>query len=680
VLEVGVDVGGTFTDIVVFDDETGEVEIGKVASTPANQTEAILRGLHQLNVDIGQVQRFAHGTTVATNATLERKGARTALITTKGFGDVIRFGQMRPYGPGRLWHLDWCRPEGLVPPRRRCYEVPERILYTGEVARKLRDEDILAICEELRKEQIESVAVCFLNSYVNGSHEQRAKELLRGCLPPEVPISLSVETVPEYREFERWSTTVLNAYLTPLLKTYLEKLSDTLRSEGYKGSLFYMISTGGVVTEKTATEYPVRFILSGPAGAVSAGVFIGEASGVQNVITYDMGGTSTDVCLVKESRFTIGRERCFECIPIKTPQLDISTIGAGGGSIAWTDRDDSLKVGPQSAGAVPGPICYGLGGTEVTITDANLLLGRIGVSTLLGGGMVLDKQPIVKAMESLTQKVKVRDIYQLADGIIKVCITNMVGAVRALSIERGHDPRDFVLIPMGGAGPMHAIPIADELGLPKVVVPKHPGNMSAYGLLTCDLRHDYTRTYITQLREADLYHIRSLLKEMADEGRQILNEEGVPADRMDFHYFADMQYLGQSWQLSCPINYDFEIEDMIITFHQEYEKAYKYSRKDTPVELIYLRCVASGRTDKPIIPVNEAALRPLPEAIKEEREVYFDETFVKCPVYERELLSPGVSIDGPAIVEEFSSTTVVFPKWKASVDNIGNLILEPKGD
>ena len=426
----------------------------------------------------------------------------------------------------------------------------------------------------------------------------------------------------------------------------------------------------------TILDYPVRFLLSGPAAGVSAGVYLGEAIGSKDIITYDMGGTSTDVSLTRNLKPVITRERLFAGVPIKTPQLDIITIGTGGGSIAWVDENASLKVGPQSAGAEPGPASYAKGGSRATVTDASLLLGYLSVDTPLAGGLRLNKELAEEAVTSLGQQAKISDQYRLAAGIIEISIGNMAGAIRTLSIERGLDPREFTLVSIGGAGPMYAIPIAEELGAETVLVSNHPGNACAFGLLTTDLQHHYTRTYVIELQEADLPLLRVLLQEMEEEGRDALTKEGLTGERVHIAYSADMRYVGQSYQLEVPVDLKTDLEAMHRDFHDIYHQTYGYSRKQMTIEIVYLRVVASGRFDKPVLRSDGMARGSLSEARTEERSVYFRDKFMTCPVYDRGLLPPESSLDGPAIIEEYGSTTVVFPEWKASVDRYANLILE----
>ena len=675
-LIIGIDVGGTFTDLIIFDSKTGNLQVRKVSSTPDDPVRGLIECLSADRIDLAQAGRFVHGTTIATNAVLERKGAKTALITTKGSRDVIEICGNRRY-TGGLFDPKWVRTKPLIPRNLR-FEVDERISHKGEALAKLKHEEALALFEKLKELRVESVAVCFINSYVNRSHEERIGEWLERELPG-VAYTLSATAVSECGELERFMTALVNAYVAPLLKGYLERLGRVLWDRGYKFQPFYMMSNGGVVTEKTAAAYPIRFILSGPAAAVSAGIYLGERLSVRNIITYDMGGTSTDVCLIKDLKPFMTTRRVFLAFPIRTPQFEINTIGAGGGSIAWVDTTKALRVGPQSAGAVPGPVAYGRGGIEPTVTDANLLLGRIGPTSLLGGTMILHEEAVEKSIESLARKVGVADIYHFAEGIIRIATMNMCGAIREISMLRGYDPRDFTLLAVGGAGPLHAAAIAQELGIRKIIIPNHPGNFAAFGLVAADVRHDYARTYLTELNKADLSRVKGLLKEMADEGRRDLINEGLSGEKIDVSYSADIRYLGQAYELSVPVTIGMEIGDIEREFHREYSQAYGYAREGTDVELVNLRCVATGVVDKPPIPTINNWAKNLAKAMKARRKVYFEGDFVHCPIYQRELLPPDVTIRGPAIIEEYTATTAIYPRWKASVDNLGCLTLEPQG-
>ena len=670
---IGIDVGGTFTDLVIYDEATRTIRTDKVPSTVPDPTDGLMAALKKNRVDLASVRRIVHGTTIATNAALERKGAKTGVIITKGHRDVLEFGMIGRYKPGGMFHPDWTRDEPFSARRLR-YEIDERLAHDGTAIRPLREGEVLAAIDFFRREGVEAVAVCLLHSFFDARHERAIGQLLHEHLPQEVAVSLSSETVPEHREFERWSTTVLNAYVAPRLRTYLRHLGRALHAGGYRGEIFYMTSSGGVVTETAAADYPIRFILSGPAGGVSNGIFVGESAGLRNLITIDIGGTSADVCLIKDLKAVSVSERVFEGTPIKTPQLDIVTIGAGGGSIVWMDREGRLRVGPESAGGYPGPICYGRGGTDVTVTDANLVLGRLGTGNIAGGSMQLDRASALLGIEELAKRVGVADPYRLAEGIIQITVNNMCGGVRTLSVERGHDPREFTLIPLGGAGAMHVIPIARELAIASVLVPANPGTGSAFGLLCTDLQHDYVRTYVTPIRDADRARIRSLLGEMADQGRRTLASEGIASEQMALSYMANMRYQGQSWQLNVPIEIDATMEQTEEAFHKAYRAVYGYSRREMVVELVYLRVLASAYIEKP----NVARAKDDATADREppgRQPVYFDGEFRDTSLYQREALRARDSIAGPAIIEEAGATTVLFPQWRAVVDAAGNLRL-----
>ena len=673
-LIVGADVGGTFLDFVAFDEDTRELRVAKVAADPNDPSGVFMRGLRQMDLDLGQVRRMAHGTTLVTNALIQRRGAKTAVIINQGHRDTLDMGQGRRYEEGGLWNIYWTRKPPFVPRHLR-FEVPGRLDYNGEVLTDLQDEDVLSIIEGIREEGVESVAICFLHSYLDPTHERRAAELVREHLPG-VLVSISADMVPELGEFERWSTTVVNAFVAPLIRNYVTQLRASLGEAGYRRDIFYMESNGGIASEAVASSYPVRLVMSGPAAGVAAGVYIGGASGFSNIITYDMGGTSTDVCLINDLEPDLVTETVVDGNPIKMPQLGVRSVGAGGGSIAWVNVGGELSVGPRSAGAVPGPVCYGMGGAEVTVTDANLVLGRLSPDTMAGGTMRLEVALAESAMKALGERVSVPDIHRLAEGIIKICVNSMAGLVRTLSVERGYDPRDFVLLSIGGAGPMHAIPIAEELSIDKVLVPKNPGNACALGLLTTELRYDYVRTYILPLRQADVAGMKGLLAEMEEEGRRTLIGDGHPLDEISVSFSADMRYLGQWFQLNVPIGSGPVLEDMERDFHAQYKRTYGYRREGVPVELVYLRATVLGEVDKPALESHTLVSRSATQAVTGQRPVSFYGSFVQCPIYDRALLPPGSAFDGPAVVEEYGATTAVFPGWRASVDRFANLSME----
>ncbi len=673
-LNIGVDTGGTFTDFVVFDDERNTLGVAKTASTPEDPTCAFMNGLRELEVDLKSVARIVHGTTIATNAVLERNTQNAAVVVTRGHRDIVEIGQLRVYADNVIFNRHYQRPPPFVPRNLR-FEITERMGPEGEVITAVDDAELDGIIARIRDAGIQSVAVCLLNSYVNSTHEHYVAERLRNALP-EVGVSESMVVAPVFREFERWATTVLNAYVDSSVSRYLRKLSDTLRGAGYAGELFYMTSSGGILTEAVAPSQPVRFLLSGPAAGIRAAVHLGNTANMRNLITYDMGGTSTDISLIQDLNPIVTHERQFAGTVIKTPQLDIIAIGAGGGSIAWVDRDGSLKVGPRSAGAMPGPACYQRGGTEPTVTDANLLLGRMSEGSPLGGSMKLDAGASERVIKALGREIGIEDPLRVAEGILQICNSNMAGAVRTVSVERGLDPREFALLPMGGAGPMHATAVAEELGIDHVFIPPDPGNACATGLLTTDLQHDYVRTYVTEIDTADVSRIHALVEEMSEQGRAQLRKEGIADERIEIRCSADMRYFGQSFQLEIPVTTESTLQQMQAAFNERYENVYGYNRRDKPVELVYLRAVASGIIDKPGKVSRHAAASQGDGVLT--RKVYFHGRFQPCAVHQRNQLEAGTLIDGPVILEEYGATNVIGPGWQVIGDESGNLHITRK--
>ena len=666
---VGVDVGGTFTDVVSVEEDSGEVRVFKVPSTPGNQAEGVLAGILGLCGDCTSIRRVVHGSTVATNTVLEGKGAKVALLTTRGFRDALEIGLCRRMAPGQF-NTKFVRRRPLVPRRLR-FEVTERLLFTGEILESLDEAEVERIAQVLCGERVESVAVCFLHSYANPLHEQRAKAILAKRLE-NVAIYTSAESLSEYREFERFSTTAMNAYIAPVLRRYIVALTRDLGAQGYRADLYSMASNGGIMNSATTLRFPIRTILSGPAAGVSGAIFAGRAAGMVNLITYDMGGTSTDVCLLEGLQPLVSTEGIIAGMPVKTPQLEIHTVGAGGGSIAWIDVDGALRVGPQSAGALPGPACYGKGGTAPTITDANLVLGRLSTSSLLGGQLPVRPSLAHEALARLGASLGRRDLEWLAEGIIQLAVTKMAGAVRKISIERGYDPRGFTLVAMGGAGPMHAVQVAEELGIREILVPLWPGNISALGLLTADLRHDYVQSYICHLTEADPLRMEKLFVEMATEGVMALQEEGVPPERITVERFADLRFAGQAHELMVPVHDGVGAGEIAKAFRERYARRYGHDLEEQ-VELVNLRVTCTGFTRKPCLPDLDNA-RP-PVGPPQERQVYFGGRWHVTPVLPRELLPPRRDVGGPAIVEEFGATTVIPPGWTIHLTSTGAFFL-----
>jgi len=677
VFAIGIDVGGTFTDLVVLDEDSGEIRVGKVPSTVDNQAIAVIAGLERMGIDLRKADRIVHGMTVGTNAILERKGAQLALVTTKGFRDLIEIGRTQRNAPGSLFQIKFVRERPLV--SRPCrFEIDERVQYDGQVLKEVAPEEVSLVTERVRQSEAEAVAVCFLHSYINPGNEQFVKRNLAEKLPG-VFISASCDVFPEYREYERFSTTVLNCYLIPAMDRYLGFLEDELRNRGYQFSLFIMSSNGGICTARQARALPIRTILSGPVGGVSGAIFLGAKAGLSNMITYDMGGTSTDVCVIENLTPAVSTDNMIRGFPLKAPQVEINTVGAGGGSIAKVDVAGVISVGPESAGADPGPACYGKGGTEVTVTDANLLLNRLGVNTILGGAIHLDRKLAEKALLFLSQGVGGLHVHRLAEGIIQIAIAKMVSSIRQISIEKGKDPRDYVLIPFGGAGPMHAIPIAEELQISQIFIPKYPGNLSALGLLASDLKFNLVKTHLSLFRDLDPEDLNQVCEELAARGAEVFSEEGFQREELASRFWVDLRYSGQAFELTVPYEPEEDtIEGLRKRFYRRFREVYGHGKEAGELELINVRAEVTTAVPKPELfpnpPRNEECST---EACREVRDVYFSGQTVSAPVYDRELLGPAVSIEGPAIVEEEGATTVIFPGWRGQTDLLGNLILKP---
>jgi len=671
---VGIDVGGTFTDLAAVDESTGRVVVTKLPSRPRDEAAAVLAGLGALGIASRDVRRLVHGTTVGTNAVLERRGARVAVLTTAGFRDLIEIGRTKRNIPA-LFVPTFVRPKPVVERKHR-FEVVERLDADGSVLVPLDLASVERALDGALAAGAEALAVCLLHSYVNPAHERAVADAAKGRRPG-TPVSCSAEVVAEYREFERFSTTVLNAYLQPLMDEYLTGLEERLRATGYAHGVLTVGSSGGMMTTETARRLPIKTIFSGPAGGVSQACFVGAATGLRDFITYDMGGTSTDVCLVRELAPVMTSDSMVGAFPVKVPQIDMHSVGAGGGSIAWLDVDGSLQVGPRSAGARPGPAAYGLGGTEPTVTDANVVLGRIGTNRLLGGSIAIDPARATQVMADLAARLGGgMTLEVLAEGVIRITVARMTSAIREISIQRGHDPRDFTLIAFGGAGPMHALALAEEIGIPRVLVPRHPGNFSALGLLASDIKHDDVRTRVGPLRErAPL--LADLFAEMEGAARRQLEHEGFAPDGQRMVRSLDLRYRGQAFELAVPIGGGaFALDAIEDAFHRQHLGAYGHANREAMIELVNARLTAYGVVPKPAAERYRSETASLDAALRERRPVWFGGTPRECPVWERERLPERAPLRGPAIVEEFGATTVVLPGWRGAVDAHGNLRLE----
>jgi N-methylhydantoinase A len=677
-LHVAVDIGGTFTDLLGYDERTGEIYQGKSSSTPRVLTQGILRCLEKSRLRIQDLVNFVHGSTVAINTVIEQKGARTLLVVTQGTRDVYVVGRgNRP----EAYNLYFRRSIPLVP-RHLTYEIEERLFPSGEVLTPFNLEQAAGVAERVARAGAESVAVCLLHSWANPDHEVRMGDLLAAAAPRAYR-SLSHQILREYGEYERISTTVLNAYIGPRVSQYIDDFERVLAQSGFRGSLLIMQSNGGVMSPDAAKQTPVAMLESGPVGGFIAAAHIGKRLGYANVIALDMGGTTAKTNLIKDGEpqlshgYYIGGYASGH--PMMLPVIDTVEIGAGGGSIAWVDEGGTLKVGPRSAGAEPGPICYGRGGTEPTITDANLLLGRLGHSDFLGGEMPLDLE---RAREGMAEKVASRiglPVIETAYAITKIAVINMSLAVRGISVERGYDPRDFAMVAFGGAGPLHAVEVARELHIPRVIVPNYPAQFSALGMLMTDIQHDYVRTYYRALDRTDFRQVQFISRELTERGRQTLVSEAVHEEAMVFQKFLDIRYTGQEFSIPVPIP-DESIDRgdapaIRKAFNDLHERRYGYHTPEQPVEIVNVRLRAIGRRKKLEFPPLEFQGKEDPRVST--RRVYFENSDkpLECPIYRREKLGPGAEIGGPAIIQEYASTTVIFPGDRLGVAETGELVI-----
>jgi N-methylhydantoinase A len=675
---IGIDTGGTFTDLVAVSSELGRFAYHKVPTTPDDPARGILHGISDLLASLPPVavEYLCHGTTLATNAVLEGRWARTAMLTTAGFRDVIELGrQRRPH----FFNLDMAKP---VPPATRdCrLELRERVAADGTIIDPLRDDDVRAAVAELTKRPVEAVAICFLHSYANPAHETRTRELLR-TLWPEAYVCASSDLLPEFREFERFATTAVNASLMPVVDRYLERFEAGVGALGIAAEPRVMQSNGGAVSPAAVRRAPVNTFFSGPAGGViGASALCGEA-GIRDLITFDMGGTSTDVCLIRGGVPARRNLREMGGFPVRTPTLDLHTIGAGGGSIAWVDAGGLLKVGPMSAGAQPGPAAYARGGARPTVTDANVVLGRLSQKSLLGGRMAIDPQQARDAIERELCSRLGLDPAGVAAGILEVVNVNMMGAVRVISVERGEDPRLCTLVAFGGAGPLHAADVARDMGIARVLVPPRPGLLSAIGLIRADLRGDFSLTRLAAADAANLAMLNKGRGELWRRSRDWLAGEAVGDDLGVAHWQADIRYRGQNFELPIGMPAS-ELDEagltvLIAAFHREHRAAYGYDLPDQPVEIVNLRLSVTVPRRSPATERPSSLPRGIAEAICERRSVWFPQTgFVTTPVYHRESLAAGAGLRGPAIIEQMDATTVVPPDAAATVDEFGNLHIE----
>jgi N-methylhydantoinase A len=677
-LSVAVDIGGTFTDLVAFDRQSGRVVQAKSLTTHHELSQGVWDCLHKAELPPSSLANVIHGSTIAINIAIEEKGARTALVVTKGTRDVYKIGrQNRP----EAYNFSFRRPVPLTP-RSATYEVNERLSARGEVLAVLDPREVEAIAEAIRASGAESVAVCFLHSYIDPTHEIEAGRILRDRLPG-VYISLSHEIVREYREYERTSTTVMNAYVGPKTSEYVARIEGRLKEDDFGGRFLVMQSSGGVMSPQQAKKLPVAMMESGPVGGVIAAAEIGRHLDVGNVITFDMGGTTAKTSLIRGGEISIAQGYHIGSYasghPVMFPVVDIVEVGAGGGSIAWIDEVGALKVGPVSAGSAPGPICYGRGGTEPTVTDANVVLGRIGANSFLGGDMALDEQAARRGIAERLAKPLGMDVTEAAHGIIRITVAKMALAVRGVSVQRGYDPRDFALVAMGGGGPPHVIEIARDLGVPKVIVPNLPAHLSAFGMLVSDVRHDFVRTLYRRLADSDFAEIRRIYAELEEAGTAALEEAAAEPGARSFEYFMDLRYAGQEFHLQIPVDEDElargDWAAINRRFNETHQRRFGHSAPEEVVELINLRLTSRGKRSKNTFPrLGKTAA----DARIGTRPVFLDDPTrsSQCPVYRRDRLGPDAVLRGPCVIEEYGSTTVLFEGDEARVTETGEIIVE----
>ena len=690
---VGIDVGGTFTDFVSIDEE-GRIKLAKSSSTPHDSSIGMVNTITKSGINMKDVTFLSHGSTVGANTVIENKGAKVAIITTKGFRDILelRRGQRVLGKPADMYNLQMDLPQDYVGgydclvKRPFRFEVPERMDYRGNVVKKLDEQAVRQIAQTLKTKDIKAIVICYLHSYANPKHEQRTAEIIREELP-EVCLSVSSEILPIVREYERLSTATVNAYIMPIVQSYLQNLKEKLNSLGYKREYYLMQSSGGVMSAQVAGLRPVYTIDSGPAGGVTASALLGCRVGYPDVIAFDMGGTTAKVCVIRNGRPEVTSNFWVDGkYFIGAPVMDMVEIGAGGGSIVWIDSADVVHVGPQSAGADPGPVCYKSGGTEPTVTDADMVLGYINADYFLGGEM---KVEVEAAKTAIKEKVADRlgiGLAEAANGIYRLVNANMISAMRIVTIQRGYDPRDFSLVVSGGTAAIHAVRMAQELHIPRVIVPPTPGVFSALGLVTADARYDVHRSYVSRTTAVDNARMQAIYDEMKDEAKSKIAELGLKEAEIKIKYEIDMRYAGQAHEVTFEIPPEIiknKINDSAIRklenmFHECHQSLFGHSSHDATIEFITISVSAIGTIEKGrTFEIEKGSSNPQ-QAFKKIRKVYFDDfkAYVDCPTYERALLQANNEIIGPAIVEQMDTTTVIPPKQRATVDTYGNIIIE----
>ncbi|HEY7381823.1 MAG TPA: hydantoinase/oxoprolinase family protein [Gaiella sp.] len=680
---LGVDVGGTFTDLFLVNDTDGGAQFRvKTPSTPADPSQGVLTGVRRIcdeaGIAAGDLRNILHGTTVATNAVLESKGARVGLITTSGFAQILHLARSQTPGPLAGWiiMIKPDPPASLADTR----EAVERMGPRGETVVPVDEAQVEEIVRDLVESGVESLTVGLINSYVNPAHEESIGAIVER-LYPGFPVTLSSHVLPEFREYERTLTACMNSYVRPKVATYVKELQTELAGIGAKAEVNLLRSDAGLMTTTEAARNPIYGILSGPAGGVAGALYVARKAGFDDILTFDMGGTSTDVALCQNGLPTIGRETSISHFRIKVPSVNVHTVGAGGGSIAHVpELTKALRVGPQSAGADPGPAAYGRGGEEPTVTDANVVLGHL-PPRLLGGEMTLDVEASRAAVQKIADAMGLDSAEAAAEGIVAIVNENMAGALRLVSVQRGHDPREFALVAYGGAGPLHANAVAQIMGSFPVVVPPAPGLLCAIGDLVADFRDEFAQTYIRVLAEADPGEVASILEALGERARAWLDGEGIPADAQHVAYSADMRYHRQGYEIPVavdPVELRGGLGELEERFNQLHEQLYGFRMPGTASEIVNLRAVGSGAVPKPELPTGATGGADASAAVSEEHEIVFEGERHPTKIYDRAALAPGHRFDGPAVVTEFDSTTVVLPGYEAQVDENFNILINPK--
>ena len=663
---VSADIGGTFTDFV-FEDKNGYTHIGKVPTTPQNPSRGVLEGLNAQFSVLSNIDFFVHGTTVGLNAFLERRGARVLLLMTAGVSDSYTIARGHRT---HLYRVQYRKPEQLVP-RRDVHEIRERLGWDGSVVEPLNEDDLRAVIDIVRRDSVTAIAVCFLHAFTNPAHEHRARDILAAALP-EVSISLSSDIAREWREYERASSATMDAYVAPVVELYLKTLRAELSKGGMDKTIHVMRSNGGVMTDRMARDQPISTLLSGPVGGAIGCVQLSKDTGRANLLGIDMGGTSFDLALVIDGQPQLSTEANLQGLPLLMSVVDIHTIGTGGGSIAWIEAG-GLGVGPKSAGSQPGPACYGRGGTEPTVTDANLYLRRLGSNSLLGGRMTLDVEATKRAMTKLAKPLGISEL-ELAEGILAISNAKMADAMRTITVEKGIDPRDFTLVAYGGAGPMHAVELAYELEISEILIPRFPGAFSAWGMLQSDIRSDFTANFFVPADQVNPASMREVCRSLQEQGRVLLKKEHVTSEDMIFTFAADLRYAGQENTLSIPFTDQSSVPEILKAFHEAHERRFGHAQPNNPVEFVNLRLAAVGRLAR-----ERQSFASIPQATSPvigEREVIFGGQTLRANIFNRALFTDQTQYSGPAVIEEETATTFVPPGYGFRLDDWGNLLIQ----